>query len=135
MGKLFIPVKIETTSLQAPNSLENLTVERRFGRTPFYVLYDSETSEYRFVKNTNHHFSGTDTPWMVAAKSGADTVLAAHMGSKPYNGFQQSNISIYEVSENKPILNLIEDYKAGLLNLFKEPEEGSCCSGGNHNHH
>lgn len=134
MTKLFLPIKSHSVikESQTPN-LDDLEIERRFGKTPFYLLYDTETEEIQFIPNTNHHFGGPDSPTDIVLRNKAEVVIANHMGLHPYSGFQRNGIGIKYTELNNPLKKIIELYNSNQLEEFPTPGEKSC-SDHNHDH-
>lgn len=133
MAKLFMPIK-SPNRIHSENELDldNTFVERRFGRSTHYLIFDTETEEKHLVPNTNHHFGGADSPAGIAKNNRANTVLAAHMGYGPYVNFNQNNIPIYQVEDNVAISDLINQLREGKLEKMAPITKGTCCSGGKH---
>ncbi|MHA2028663.1 MAG: NifB/NifX family molybdenum-iron cluster-binding protein [Candidatus Kariarchaeaceae archaeon] len=133
MAKLFIPMKIRNNAKDNEKfDLEDLTVETRFGRTPYFMLIDSDSMKYEIIPNSNHHYGGRDSPVMIASKYNANVVLAAHMGHGPYVDFKSNHISVYQVGPNMSIKSAIEMFNSDELSQMKLPDIGTCCSGGKH---
>ena len=112
--------------------LDNTFVERRFGRSTHYLIFDTETEKKQLVPNTNHHFGGADTPAGIAKNNDVNTVLAAHMGYGPYVNFNQNKIPIYKVEDNVAISDLLAKLREGKLENMAPITKGTCCSGGKH---
>ncbi|MHA2275986.1 MAG: NifB/NifX family molybdenum-iron cluster-binding protein [Candidatus Kariarchaeaceae archaeon] len=133
MAKLFIPMKMSNKSINTDRyNLEDLTIETRFGRTPYYMLIDSESMKYQIIQNSNHHFGGKDKPATIATNYDANAVLAAHMGHGPYLGFRGNGISIYQVDPDISVKSAIKMFNSGNLSEMQLPPRGTCCSGGKH---
>lgn len=131
MAKLFMPIKSPDGVLSEKELDLNTTfVERQFGRSTHYLIFDTETEEKNLVANTNHHFGGTDSPVSIANKNQANIVLAAHMGYGPYLTFKESNIPIYQVGDNVTISDLINMLREGRLEKMSRVRKGTCCSSG-----
>ncbi|MHA2031892.1 MAG: NifB/NifX family molybdenum-iron cluster-binding protein [Candidatus Kariarchaeaceae archaeon] len=130
MTRLFIPVKINGSFKDNLKlNFNNIFVERRFGRSPFYLLADLETQNWKLIENTNHHFGGSDTPASIAFKFDADFVLASHMGYGPYVAFRNVNIPILQVNSEKPLGTLLKEFDISKYQQMEIPARGSCCSG------
>jgi len=127
-----IPVKQRSNDpwgIEDTPNLNELEIERRFGRTPFFLLIETENRSTKLLPNRNHHFNGNTSPYELAEENGVNTVLAAHLGYGPYVGFQERNIPILRADLHKSITDIIEEYSDGKLETLSAPEKGTCCSG------
>lgn len=133
---LYLPLKVEPSALEHPKleDLEKIYVEPAFGRTPYYLLYDTDNGHQEIINNTNHHFGGKDSPLDVIKRTKAEVIISSHLGSKPYNLFKSANYPILKVDQDQPFSEILKLYKEGKLTEMPLPEAGSCCSGGNHHH-
>ncbi|MBD3313827.1 dinitrogenase iron-molybdenum cofactor biosynthesis protein [Candidatus Woesearchaeota archaeon] len=73
---------------------EEAEISPHFGRAPFFAIFDSETKEISFIKNTSEHFGGHGKPAEVIAEQKPDIVFALDMGSKAIAVFESYNIKV-----------------------------------------
>lgn len=103
-------------------------IDRRFGKVPYYVCFDSVTGEYELVRNTNHHFGGSDSPADVVEKAGAEFVIASHLGGKPFSMFKERGIEVLDAGDAKTVDEAVTLWLEGKLSPMAEPEHAGCCS-------
>ena len=123
MAKAILPIKAGENDI----GISSAHLGKHFGRVPYYALFDSDTGEFSLVKNTNHHFGGTDTPADVVANAGATFVITSHLGSKPYNMFRERGITVLDANDADTVGDAARLWVEGKLQPMKEPEK-SCCS-------
>ncbi|MFC2095577.1 NifB/NifX family molybdenum-iron cluster-binding protein [Candidatus Bipolaricaulota bacterium] len=90
--KLCIPV-------QGNKGLDS-KVSMHFGSAPFFLLVDSETSQFELVENHDeHHAHGMCHP--VGALNGAsvDAVVVGGIGRRAIEGLNAAGIKVYRSSE------------------------------------
>lgn len=87
-----------------------------FGRTPYFLVYDTETGAQTFIKNEAANAQGG--AGIKAAQeivnSGAVALIAPRMGQNAATVITAGNIKIYKSNGNSLIEN-INEFKAGKL--------------------
>ncbi|RMG26688.1 MAG: hypothetical protein D6732_21035 [Methanobacteriota archaeon] len=124
MVRVIIPVKVQE---EGDFDLGKAEIDRHFGKVPFYACFDSVTGEYELVRNTNHHFGGTDTPADVVEKAGAKFVIASHLGGKPYSMFQERGIEVLDAGSAKVVDEVVRLWLEGKLSPMASPDHDGCC--------
>ncbi len=125
MVRIIIPVK---TNGEGELDLKKISIDRHFGKVPFYACFDSVTGEYELVRNTNHHFGGSDTPADVVEKAGAKVVITSHLGGKPYSMFQERGIEVLDAGSAKTVEEAVTLWLEGKLAPMAAPDHEGCCS-------
>lgn len=78
-------------------SIEN-DVDERFGRSPFFIVYDLEKDTHQIVDNTQV-FNAPQGAGIQAAQhvvdSGVEAVLTGHVGPKAFRVLQAAGIKVY----------------------------------------
>ena len=89
----------------AGKNLDSL-VDARFGRTPYFIIVDTETNGVEVLENTcseNAQGAGTGAVSLVADK-GIDVLLTGRVGPKAAAAFQATAIKLVEgVAENQTV--------------------------------
>lgn len=91
-------MKVAITS--TGNSLE-ATIDRRFGRCPFFVVYDLASGGYEIIPNPNMNRmegAGPAAVQLVAGK-GVRKVISGEFGAKIKSLFDQLKIQLITISE------------------------------------
>jgi predicted Fe-Mo cluster-binding NifX family protein len=98
------------------------TVDSRFGRCAYFIIYDTGTGNFEAQENSNAQFqggAGIQSAQFVASY-GVKAVLTGNVGPNAYQTLNAAGIEIYTgVSGN--IKEAIEQYKAGKLKITQAP--------------
>lgn len=104
-------MKVAITS--SGNNLE-ARMDRRFGRCPFFVVYDLATGGYEIIPNPNVNRvegAGPAAVQLVAGK-GVEKVVSGEFGAKIKSLFDQLKIQLITVSDEettvKQVVELLE---------------------------
>ena len=95
---------------------ENAEVSPHFGRAPFFAIFDTETENLDFIRNSSEHFGGRGKPAEIIAEQKSDCVFALDMGSKAIALFKSLDIKVKtgsfatleEVIKNQALLEELE---------------------------
>lgn len=102
-----------------------------FGRTPFFLIYDSDTKEIEFLTNEAANSSGGAGP--KAAQSIVDqdvsVLLTPRCGENAAAVLEDADIAIYKTIKDSACKN-IEAYEAGKLQPLSEIHAGFHKHGG-----
>ena len=92
------------------------SVDPRFGRSPYYVLVDTETMEYEAVPNTSMNApSGAGIgAAQVVARKGVDAVLTGSAGPNATQVLSQSGIEILTGAQGT-VRQVVDAFKKGEL--------------------
>lgn len=88
-------------------------MDKRFGRCPFFCIFDDETSEYSFHKNPGIEARGGAGPMAVQflAELGVEKVIAAEFGGKVKGTFDELKIQTLINQDEVKIEKIIESLK------------------------
>ncbi|MCT4686014.1 NifB/NifX family molybdenum-iron cluster-binding protein [Vallitalea sp.] len=103
------------------DSINGLT-DGRFGRCPFYAIYDDETKEYEFVENEGAKAAqgaGIKAAQIVV-DNGVDIVITGNLGPNAIRVLQAGNIKIFKMLGDN-IKEQIEYYNEGKLISIDKP--------------
>ncbi|MEA4816347.1 MAG: C-GCAxxG-C-C family (seleno)protein [Lachnospiraceae bacterium] len=120
--KLVIPV--ENKALDVP-------VCPSFGRAPFFVIYNTENGEHKFIDNSasaSQGGAGIKAAQMLA-DSGADFLITYRCGENAANVLNAADIKIYK-AEDGSVAENIEKCKGGKLSFLAEIHPGFHNHGG-----
>lgn len=97
------------------------TLDLRFGRCLYFLIYDLETNELKAVDNKGESSSGG--AGIAAAQQiideSVDVVISGHVGPNAYELLNSASIKIYK-GNSIPCKLLIESYKEDKLTEIKE---------------
>lgn len=97
-------------------------VDSRFGRAPFYILYDMQTGE--FQANQNQAASAGGGAGTMAAQAvlgmGADTVISDNVGPNAFQVLAAAGIRLLK-SVPGTVAQVIEKLKQGNLEVISAP--------------
>lgn len=99
-------------------------VEARFGRAPYFLIYDLETDLYEFLENTQSLDAASGAGLQAAQnviQSGAKAVITGHCGPKAFKALTAAEIKIF-VGINTTIIQAIEDFATGRLVHSDKPD-------------
>ncbi len=97
-------------------------VDSRFGRSPYFVIVDSETMDYTVVSNYSSeaaHGAGIQAAQIVV-NLGVKVVLTGNVGPNAFSVLSETGIKIV-TGVSGSIRNVIEEYKNGQLKEVGNP--------------
>ncbi|HAX18049.1 MAG TPA: dinitrogenase iron-molybdenum cofactor biosynthesis protein [Actinobacteria bacterium] len=98
------------------------SVDPRFGRCPFFLIYDDSTENYEFISNSSRNAmggAGIQAAQEVISK-GVEAVITGNIGPNSYRVFESAKIKIY-TGVSGPIKEAIAKYKANQLTSTSGP--------------
>ncbi|HOJ50775.1 MAG TPA: NifB/NifX family molybdenum-iron cluster-binding protein [Spirochaetota bacterium] len=118
-------------SVQDNNGMES-KIYGHFGSSPYYAIYDDETSKLEFIINDHHHgaHGGCHSAVLVAGK-GIKAIISGGMGHNAFSRFSKMGVKVYVADETLLLKDIIEKFKQ---NQLKELTLEVVCSG-RHGHH
>lgn len=99
-------------------------MDPRFGRAPFFVVYDTEWGSYSFIDNEQNLNAAQGAGVQAAqnvVKTGADVLITGSCGPKAFRVLQTSGIDIV-VGVSGSIKEVIERYNKGELKAAQGPD-------------
>lgn len=101
------------------------TVDSRFGRADYFVLYDQENNVWDSLPNTQNleaaHGAGIQASQSLA-KTGAKVLLTGHVGPKAFKVLQAEQISMYSFGDaNTTVEDALSAYLNGKLTPINTP--------------
>ncbi|MCK9444779.1 MAG: NifB/NifX family molybdenum-iron cluster-binding protein [Tissierellaceae bacterium] len=102
-----------------------------FGRSPYFLVYDTETKESEFIENNAAMSSGGAgvKAAQTVIDSDAAVLLTPQCGENAANTLKSANIEIYKTT-SKSIMESIDAYIAGELQTLDEIHDGFHDHGG-----
>lgn len=98
------------------------SVDPRFGRCPFFLIYDDSTENYEFISNSSRNAmggAGIQAAQEVISK-GVEAVITGNIGPNSYRVFESAKIKIY-TGVSGPIKEAIAKHKANQLTSTSGP--------------
>lgn len=95
------------------------TVDSRFGRADFFVIYDEEKGEWTSLPNTQNleaaHGAGIQAGQNVA-RTGAKVLITGNVGPKAFKVLEAEQIAMYSFNdENVTVEETLAAFQSGLL--------------------
>lgn len=99
----------------------NSEIDPRFGRARKFLIYDTETKEYKVIDNSQNlnlpQGAGLQSAQNVASE-GAKAVITGHVGPKAFNILTAAKIPVY-LTDLKTVKEAIDAFLAGKLEPAK----------------
>ena len=120
--KIAIPVEEKTL---------NTPVCVSFGRTPLFVMFDTENSEYEFIDNSAAASQGGAgiKAAQLLADNGANVIITIRCGENAAEVLNPAEIKLYKAVDGTALDN-IEKFKLGELSPLNEIHKGLHNHGG-----
>jgi predicted Fe-Mo cluster-binding NifX family protein len=101
-------------------------LDERFGRTKYFIIYDTETGEYRAVDNrvsmNKRQGAGIQAGELIVHED-AGVLLTGHCGPKAYRVLRTAGVTVFTGCEGT-VEEVIESYSKGELKEAKAPDVG-----------
>ena len=104
---------------------DETTVCISFGRTPYFLIYDTETKERKYLDNAaaaSQGGAGIKAAQLIVDNK-ADVLLTPRCGENAANVIKAADIKIYKTI-NTLLEKTLQDYQEGSLNLLDEIHAG-----------
>jgi predicted Fe-Mo cluster-binding NifX family protein len=104
----------------------NSNVDPRFGRTPYFLIVDTDTMQFEAIENPNVNAmggAGIQSAQLVANK-GVEVVLTGSCGPNAFQTLQAAGTKVI-TGVVGTVSEAIERYKSGQLNPITGPNVGS----------
>jgi predicted Fe-Mo cluster-binding NifX family protein len=103
------------------------SVEETFGRSPYFVIIDTETTETKSVRNTavhSGHGAGIGAAQIISDE-GAEALLTGIVGPNAFTALKAAHIKVFEgASEFDSIKVALEKFKKGSYKEATVPSGG-----------
>ncbi|MDK2990849.1 MAG: hypothetical protein PWP48_82 [Clostridiales bacterium] len=103
-------------AVTATGRTPSVPIDSRFGRSPFFIVYDTDKDSWECLGNDNIGSAGgvgIATAQMLAAK-GVNAIITGNVGPNAMQALQAAGIEVYTVSGGS-VEQVIEMYKRGML--------------------
>lgn len=98
------------------DSLES-EIDERFGRAKGFIVFDTDTGQYKWASNTQS-VQSTQGAGIQSAKnvidSGAEVLIAGNVGPKAYSILKASGVEVY-ICDLMTVAAAIDAFKTGKL--------------------
>ncbi len=98
-------------------------VDGRFGRCPYFMVWNPDSSEFKSLKNTGidaAHGAGTGAA-QVLLQNNVGVILTTRMGPKAFEVLNSAGIKMYAGQEGISVQDLLEKYNEQQLQELKQP--------------
>lgn len=102
----------------------NEQLEQRFGRSPKFLIIDTETDEKKIIDNKLNMNSPQGAGIQTAKNlydAGVEAVVSGHLGPNAFQTLKSAGISAYTAS-NMSVNEAYEAFKAGSLKKLDNPD-------------
>lgn len=110
--ELFMKIAFTTSGTELDGALD-----KRFGRAPAFLVYDSESAAYEIVENTQN-LNAAQGAGIQSAETiirlGAGAVVTGNCGPKAFRVLSSAGVKIYN-SDASTVAEALERYNAGSL--------------------
>ncbi len=98
-------------------------IDDRFGRAPYFLIYDEETGNEEWITNeiNSAHGVGPKVVQMLAQK-GATVIIAPQLGQNALQAIHAGGLKAYEFS-GENLQEIIANYRDGKLNELTKAHE------------
>ena len=100
----------------------NANVDPRFGRCQYFIIYDTETSNFETIENPNISAgggAGIQTAQTISEK-GVEAVLTGNVGPNAFRTLSAASIEIY-AGVSGTVSEAVEQFKSGSLKPYESP--------------
>lgn len=95
-------------------------LDLRFGRCPYFLIYNTENEEVKVLENAGQNASGG--AGIAAAQQvvdeNVDVVITSNVGPNAFNLLQESSVEVYK-GKNIPCSLLLKNFNEGKLEKLK----------------
>ncbi len=101
------------------------SVDRRFGRAPYFIIYDTDTDNWEVLDNSHKSMAqgvGPKTAELIASK-GVEYLLVGHCGPNAFRALQSAGIKVI-TGASGTITDAINKLKKGELETSERPDVG-----------
>jgi predicted Fe-Mo cluster-binding NifX family protein len=112
-------LKICISSIQ---SKDDSVIDKRFGRCPFFAIYDSETKKFEFVENSGaneSHGAGLKAAQIIVDK-GVEVMITGQIGPNAMKALNSANVNLFEIMGNT-IMEQVKYYQENKLTKIDTP--------------
>ena len=99
-------------------------VDQRFGRAPYFLVYDTDDDSFEFIENTQNlnrpQGAGIQSAKTVVDK-GVDVILTGHCGPNAFTALSKANIQIF-INVSGKLKDAIQAFKDGQLEEASAPD-------------
>ncbi|MDD3168047.1 MAG: NifB/NifX family molybdenum-iron cluster-binding protein [Eubacteriales bacterium] len=109
----------------------NTTICISFGRTPYFLIYDTETKDAKFLSNhaaASQGGAGIKAAQMIIDNQ-AEALLTPRCGENAADVFKAAGIKIYQTKDDR-LDDTIQAFEKGELSLLNEIHPGFHNHGG-----
>lgn len=104
-------------AVSATGSDLNASVDRRFGRCPWFLFVDAGSLQYEAIENKNaDDASGAGTACaQIVLEKDAEAVISGQVGPNAFEVLTQGGVKIFVAPEGMSVREALTQYKDGKL--------------------
>lgn len=109
-------------AITAESNQLDAKVDSRFGRCPYFLIFDTEKNSFEPVENPNAQFSGgagIQSGQLMASK-GVEIVLTGNVGPNAFKVLEAAGIKVV-TGIFGTVSEIIEEFKSGVMKPAKTP--------------
>jgi predicted Fe-Mo cluster-binding NifX family protein len=111
-------------AIPAVENKETANIESRFGRTPWFMVFDTETKKWESIENSTNlqavQGAGIQSAETLV-RNGINAVLTPHCGPKAFRVLLAGGVSVY-IGATGTVENAMKEYEAGNLKLSESAD-------------
>ncbi|NMC13693.1 MAG: dinitrogenase iron-molybdenum cofactor biosynthesis protein [Chloroflexi bacterium] len=108
--------------ISSQNADINSPVDPRFGRSQFFIKYDTNTNHWEAIKNSsvNQRGGAGIAAAQIAVNHKAEVVISGDFGPNAFNALKAAGITMMTfLQDTSTVQDTIDHYKQGKLNPFE----------------
>ncbi|MBN2184908.1 MAG: NifB/NifX family molybdenum-iron cluster-binding protein [Candidatus Krumholzibacteriota bacterium] len=114
-------------AITAVGPSEEDEMDQRFGRTKYFMIYDTEAGEYQSLSNSSaaaeSQGAGIRTGELLS-NNGVGALITGHVGPKAFSTLIAAKIKVFSGGKGK-VSEIVSRYLAGELKETKGPDVNS----------
>jgi predicted Fe-Mo cluster-binding NifX family protein len=106
-------------AVPAVSNMQTAAIDARFGRTSWFLVYDTESKTWETIENISSLQSAQGAGIQSAetlVRHGINAVLTPHCGPKAFRVLQAAGVAVY-LGISGTVMDALSAYEAGSLQL------------------
>lgn len=108
--------------IMVPSRGENLEslMDERYGRAPYFIIYDTDTKSYEAIKNPylNDRGGVGVSVAKLCVEKGSDAAVAEHFGPNTLEILKPANVKLFQADSGSSVKDIIDKLHDGNLKEF-----------------
>jgi len=110
--------------VSAEQSTQDSTVDPRFGRSKYFMIFDDTNGNWASIDNTQNLQAAQGAGIQSAANvvnAGCEVLISGHCGPKAFTALNAAGVVVYTVSSGT-VQNAVESFKQGKLSKIESAD-------------